>query len=86
MSYPGANKTVRRAAALALALLLCAPQAFAGILIVPTQGLVMTGADGVYYDNVSGLVMTGADGLLAFNVKSRPPDLAATCSRRRFPA
>ncbi|MDQ5835422.1 MAG: S8 family serine peptidase [Acidobacteriota bacterium] len=63
-----APKTFRRATALALVVLLCALPATAGIRVVANQGLVMTGADGIYYDNVSGLVMTGADGILTFNV------------------
>jgi serine protease AprX len=68
MFHISASKKLRQATALALAVLLCALPASAGIRVVATQGLVMTGADGVYYDNVSGLTMTGADGLLAFNV------------------
>jgi serine protease AprX len=63
-----APKVFRRATALALALLLCALPVSAGIRVVANQGLIMTGADGVYYDNVSGLVMTGADNILTFNV------------------
>jgi len=61
-------KTIRQAAAVALAVLLCALPATAGLRITSTQGLVMTGADGVYYDNVAGMNLTGADGLLAFHV------------------
>jgi serine protease AprX len=61
-------KAFRRASALALVLLLCTLPVTAGIRVVANQGLVMTGADGIYYDNVSGLVMTGADGILTFNV------------------
>lgn len=54
---------LRRAAATALALLLCALPARAGLIIYGTQGVVMTGADGIYYDNVSGLSLVGADAL-----------------------
>jgi serine protease AprX len=55
--------SLRRAAATALALLLCALPARAGLIIYGTQGVVMTGADGIYYDNVSGLSLVGADAL-----------------------
>ena len=58
--------SLRRATALLLVVVLTAAPAFAGLRVQGTQGLVMTGADGVYYDNTSGLVMTGADGFLAF--------------------
>src|SRR5215207_7254073 len=57
------RKSLRRATALALVVALCALPASAGIIVTGTQGLTMTGADGIYYDNVSGLTMTGADGL-----------------------
>ena len=59
---------MRRATALALVILLSAVPVSAGVRIVGTQGLTMTGADGIYYDNVSGLTMTGADNLLTFQV------------------
>ncbi|MFL6333748.1 MAG: S8 family serine peptidase [Pyrinomonadaceae bacterium] len=55
--------SLRRAAATALVLLLCALPARAGLIIYGTQGVVMTGADGIYYDNVSGLSLVGADAL-----------------------
>ncbi len=56
--------TLRRAAALALAfVLLCPLPAFAGVIIRGTQGITFTGADGIYYDNVSGVTFTGADAL-----------------------
>jgi serine protease AprX len=58
----------RQAAAVAIALLLCALPASAGLRISSTQGLTQTGADGIYFDNVAGLTATGADGYLAFNV------------------
>ncbi len=59
----------KRRASLALVLLLCQLHVSAGIIIHRgTQGLTMTGADGIYYDNTSGLTMTGADGLLGLTV------------------
>ncbi|HYY97898.1 MAG TPA: hypothetical protein VE642_04860, partial [Pyrinomonadaceae bacterium] len=63
-----APKTLRQTAAVALAVVLCALPATAGLRISSTQGLITTGTDGVYYDNVAGITMTGADGLLAFHV------------------
>src|SRR5687768_2812245 len=62
--------TARRTVALALALLLlCQSPALAGIVVYRgTQGLTMSGADGVYYDNTAGLTMSGADGLLGLSV------------------
>src|SRR5687767_8865123 len=72
------TQSLRRAAALAMVVaLLCPLHAFAGVVIRGTQGLTMTGADGVYYDNVSGLTMTGADNLLAFQEIGR-----ASCRER----
>src|SRR5215208_4029172 len=56
-------KSLRRAVSLALVVALCSLPALAGIVVTGTQGLTMTGADGIYYDNVSGLTMTGADAL-----------------------
>src|SRR5687767_4477733 len=53
----------RRAAALALVVVLCALPARAGVVIHGTQGVVFTGADGIYYDQVSGLSLTGLDAL-----------------------
>src|SRR5829696_5340831 len=56
-------KSLRRAVSLALVVALCSLPALAGIVVTGTQGLTMTGADGIYYDNVSGLNLTGADAL-----------------------
>ena len=54
---------LRRAAATALVVVLCMLPARAGLLVRGGQGVVMTGADGIYYDNVSGLPFTGPDAL-----------------------
>ncbi|MET0646702.1 MAG: S8 family serine peptidase [Pyrinomonadaceae bacterium] len=54
---------LRRAAALALVAVLCALPARAGVRIHGTQGVIFTGADGIYYDQVSGLSLVGADAL-----------------------
>ena len=59
---------LRQAAALTIALLLCALPASAGIRVQGTQGLTMTGTDGIYFDNTSGLTMTGTDKFLTFGV------------------
>ncbi|HYN83863.1 MAG TPA: S8 family serine peptidase [Pyrinomonadaceae bacterium] len=59
---------MRKMAALALAVLLCATQAQAGLIVRETEGLVVTGADGVHYETSSGLVVTGADQLLGLEV------------------
>src|SRR5215207_3108123 len=67
MVRPSTRKNLRQAIALALAVALCSLPASAGIVVTGTQGLTMTGADGIYYDNVSGLSMTGADAL-TYNV------------------
>ena len=57
------SRSLRRAVSLALVFALCASSASAGIVIQGTQGLNLTGADGIYYDNASGLNLTGADAL-----------------------
>jgi serine protease AprX len=58
----------RRRLALTLVVLLCHLPANAGVIIHRgTQGLTMTGTDGVYYDDPAGLTMTGTDGLLGFS-------------------
>jgi serine protease AprX len=63
------RQSLRRATALALVVaFLCPLQVFAGIVIRGTQGITFTGADGIYYDNISGVTFTGADNLLAFQV------------------
>ncbi|HEX6622863.1 MAG TPA: S8 family serine peptidase [Pyrinomonadaceae bacterium] len=61
--------TARRFVALALALLLLHLPASAGVVVYRgTQGLTLTGTDGVYYDNTQGLTMTGTDALLGLSV------------------
>src|SRR3712207_555846 len=59
---------IRKLLALGLALLFGSVQVSAGLLFRGTEGLVMTGADGVRYEGPNGLVMTGADAILGFDV------------------
>ena len=40
----------------------------AGVIIRPTQGITMTGVDGVRYESTNGITMTGVDALLGFYV------------------
>ncbi|HYE15020.1 MAG TPA: S8 family serine peptidase [Pyrinomonadaceae bacterium] len=58
---------LRRATALALAVLLTALPVSAGVSFQVTQGLTLTGADGIFFENPNGLTLTGADGYLAFD-------------------
>lgn len=57
-------------AALVLACLLGAGSTWAGVLMRESQGVVMTGLDGIRYEVSSGVVMTGVDRLLGFNVNN----------------
>lgn len=41
-------------------------QVFAGLDIVRSSGITLTGADGINYIGTSGITLTGADGLLAY--------------------
>ncbi len=68
MKYRHTPGRLRQALCLSLALLLTALPASAGIRVQGTQGLTMTGVDGIYYDNTSGLTMTGVDGFLGLNI------------------
>ncbi|MBC7929755.1 MAG: S8 family serine peptidase, partial [Rubrivivax sp.] len=61
MLHASAPTKFRQATALALSILLAATGAQAGVIVRGTQGVTMTGADGIYYDNTSGVTMTGAD-------------------------
>ncbi len=45
---------------------LLASSAFAGLNVVRSSGITLTGADGVNFIGTSGITLTGADGLLAY--------------------
>ncbi|MDQ3805367.1 MAG: S8 family serine peptidase, partial [Acidobacteriota bacterium] len=60
--------SLRRSVALALAVLLAALPAHAGITIHGTQGVTMSGIDGIYYDQTAGVTMSGIDGFLGLSV------------------
>jgi len=58
---------MRRALTLFLLLSLAAGPAFAGIEIRRTNGITLTGADGVHFIETSGITLTGADGFLTYD-------------------
>src|SRR3712207_6398912 len=60
-------RLLQRIIALTLAVVLGAGSASAGLLVRETEGITMTGADGVRYEGASGITMTGADALLSWN-------------------
>jgi serine protease AprX len=68
MKHRHTPRRLRQAVCLWLALVLAALPVSAGVRVQGTQGLTMTGVDGIYYDNTSGLTMTGVDGLLGLGV------------------
>ncbi len=57
------QQSLRQFIALSLALLLGTGWASAGVLVTGTQGVTMTGIDGIRYVNTSGVTMTGIDGV-----------------------
>ncbi|HYG83174.1 MAG TPA: S8 family serine peptidase [Pyrinomonadaceae bacterium] len=62
------SNSLQKVLSLALVLFLSAGPAAAGILVRRAEGITMTGADGVYYEDLNGITMTGADGLLGLKV------------------
>ena len=53
--------------ALLLILLLTAQAAWAGLSVVKSNGITLTGADGINYVGVNGMTLTGADGIFNYN-------------------
>src|SRR5882724_606731 len=56
-----------RPIALALVVLVSSVPALAGLTIDGANGITVSGADGIFYQNTNGITVSGADGLLAFN-------------------
>ena len=59
---------MNRFLALLLILLLAASPASAGLSVVKSNGITLTGADGIQYVGINGITLTGADGI--FNYQS----------------
>jgi serine protease AprX len=59
-------KRIQKLVALFLTVLLLTAPVLAGLDIVKSNGIAVTGADGVNFLNTNGIAVTGADGLLSF--------------------
>ncbi len=57
---------MKRALCLLILLGVTASHTLAGLQIVRSNGITLTGADGIHYIGTSGITLTGADGLLAY--------------------
>ena len=57
---------MKRALGLIVVVSMLISPVFAGLDIVRSNGITLTGADGINYIGTSGITLTGADGLLAF--------------------
>src|SRR5947207_2853505 len=60
-------KKTYRPIALALVVLVSSVPVLAGLTINGANGITVSGADGILYQNTNGITVSGADGLLAFN-------------------
>src|ERR1051325_9097474 len=60
-------KTFERLIALALVVLISSVPAFAGLTIAGSNGITVSGADGILYYGTNGITVSGADGVLAFS-------------------
>src|SRR5205814_1984191 len=61
-----AVKTINRVVALTLVTLLSSVPALAGLTIIGSNGITVSGADGILYTGTNGITVSGADGVLAF--------------------
>lgn len=64
----GGNKMSRHASLVALLSVVLTlsilTSAFAGITMIPGQGIILTGADGIILTGADGIILTGADGII----------------------
>src|ERR1051325_3142668 len=58
---------MNRFIALFLLLLLTAQPVWAGLSVVKSNGITLTGADGIQYVGINGITLTGADGIFNYN-------------------
>ena len=58
---------MNRFVALLLLLLLTAQPALAGLSVVKSNGITLTGADGIKYVGINGITLTGADGIFNYS-------------------
>jgi ABC-type amino acid transport substrate-binding protein len=58
---------MNRFLALLLILLLTASPVFAGLSVVKSNGITLTGADGIDYVGINGITLTGADGIFNYS-------------------
>ncbi len=57
---------LKKVASLLLLMSLLVSPAFAGLTVVRSSGITLTGADGINYVGISGITLTGADGILTY--------------------
>jgi serine protease AprX len=58
---------MNRFLALLLILLLTAHPAWAGLSVIKSTGITLTGADGIKYVGINGITLTGADGIFTYS-------------------
>ena len=61
------SNQMNRFIALLLLLLLTAQPVWAGLSVVKSNGITLTGADGIKYVGINGITLTGADGIFNYN-------------------
>ena len=64
---------MNRFIALLLLLLLTAQPVWAGLSVVKSNGITLTGADGIQYVGINGITLTGADGILDYSSNGITP-------------